>query len=289
MLLHKGDPVFQPFLLCQPAVSPTWGSRQHPQPVEARDRQTMCTTGVFRSSSSPAPSELQLLCPSLGGCQVPCRDLFLMQWSLSDKINEGHLIHTEAGQPSRAAWQALIRSTMIALPGRVAWCLAQHMQCKWLVATACWRAAPKCSLLTRVGRNLCETNWDGVWGLLSFKHTLLSCSLPQSCVCSHFFPPTYAQSHLCTPYFCWSYEHTLFSLSPLCCSQVPPLHLHHVWALFVSLRIKCDGRNACRQMGLWGILPSCPALLQGSDGEAGWCDHPGTAVGGRRRWVQREA
>jgi len=46
MLLHRGDPVFQPFLpalLCQPAVSPTdtCGSRQHPRPVRPRDSQTL--------------------------------------------------------------------------------------------------------------------------------------------------------------------------------------------------------------------------------------------------------
>lgn len=105
-------------------------------------RLIQCITGVSSSLFPPAPSELWLFCPSLGRCQVPCRDLALMQWSLSDKINGGNLIHTEAGQQSRAAWRALIRSTMIVLPGGVVWWLAQQIRCKWLVATACWRAAP---------------------------------------------------------------------------------------------------------------------------------------------------
>lgn len=86
---------------------------------------------------SPAPSELWLLCPSLGGCQVLCRASALMRQLLLDKINRDPLIHSEAGQLSRAAWKDLIRSATIVLPGRVVWWLVQHVQCKWLVATTC--------------------------------------------------------------------------------------------------------------------------------------------------------
>lgn len=152
------------------------------------------------------------------------------------------------------------------------------------------------SLLTGVGRNLCETNWDGVWGLLSFKHMLLCCSFPQPCVCSHSslphtpFPPTMHKSHthfcfahpflLCTPYFCSSLT-TLEPCSVLLLIACPPPQFDSITYLgSFPVRTKSDHLNTCKQGSLWENFPCsklwCKRPLEQG---AGWCDHPDAAVG----------
>lgn len=83
MLLCRGDPVFQTFLpalLWQPAVSPMWYSVSVLSLLgQETARPIQCITGVSMSLFPPAPPELSLFCPFLGGCQVPCRDLDLRQ------------------------------------------------------------------------------------------------------------------------------------------------------------------------------------------------------------------
>lgn len=140
------------------------------------------------------------------------------------------------------------------------------------------------SLLKSTGRNLCETNWDGVWGLLSFKHMLLCCSLPQLCVyltllshihLSHLSYTNHTCAHpISAPLL------QLLSLALFCCSQ-PTFQFDSItYVGSFPVRAKSDQENACKQGGLWGNFPVPSSAARDLwRGAAGWCGHPDAVVG----------
>lgn len=122
------------------------------------------------------------------------------------------------------------------------------------------------SLLTRVGRNLCETNWNRVF----FPSNTHFCSLPQLCVCSHSslphtpFPPLIHKSHLCIPYFCFS----LTTLEPcsvlLLTACLPSLTPSCIKALFLLRQSLINKMLASKEV--YGEISLSQALLQETSG-----------------------
>lgn len=146
-------------------------------------------------------------------------------------------MHSEAGQPSRVAWQTLIRSAMIARPGRDVWWLAQHKQCKWLVVAVCWGQLLSAFRSQKWGE-IC-VNWIGMgfWGWFP-SNTCFCAVLSHNCMFAVTFSSHRCAIALCTPCFCWSLclHHIPLGLSLFSCSQpTTPNFISITSELFFSL------------------------------------------------------